>query len=304
MAVSVQHVTKIFGSQRAVDEVSFTLQPGEIVGFLGPNGAGKSTTMKILTGYWSPSSGEASVNGVSVSAEPGQVKRLIGYLPEHNPLYLDLYVREYLALSGSFHGLRGRSLHLRIDEMINRCGLEREQNKKIESLSKGYRQRVGLAQALLHDPPVLILDEPTSGLDPNQILEIRKLIQDVSVNKTVLFSSHILQEVQALCERVLVINRGKLVADGNWRQLISQHASAPTVVVEFQQSVNLDISVPGIHSIEAITPSSFRIVPKAGVDLRADLFRWATDHQLTIVGLRVVENNLEDLFQQLTRAAL
>jgi len=291
MAVSVQHVTKIFGSQRAVDEVSFTLQPGEIVGFLGPNGAGKSTTMKILTGYWSPSSGEARVNGVSVSAEPGQVKQLIGYLPEHNPLYLDLYVREYLALSASFHGLRGQSLHLRIDEMINR-------------LSKGYRQRVGLAQALLHDPPVLILDEPTSGLDPNQILEIRKLIQDVSVNKTVLFSSHILQEVQALCERVLVINRGKLVADGNWRQLISQHASAPTVVVEFQQSVNLDISVPGIHSIEAITPSSFRIVPKAGVDLRADLFRWATDHQLTIVGLRVEENNLEDLFQQLTRAAL
>ncbi|MFN5170335.1 MAG: gliding motility-associated ABC transporter ATP-binding subunit GldA [Cyclobacteriaceae bacterium] len=303
MAVSVQHVTKIFGTQRAVDQVSFTLQPGEIVGFLGPNGAGKSTTMKILTGYWSPSSGEAWVNGLSVSRDPRKVKQLIGYLPEHNPLYLDLYVREYLALSGSFHGLRGRNLQSRVDDMIGRCGLEREQSKKIESLSKGYRQRVGLAQALLHDPQVLILDEPTSGLDPNQILEIRRLIKEVSVNKTVLFSSHILQEVQALCERVLVINQGKLVADGNWRQLISEHAPAQTVVVDFQQPVKISISLPGIDRVEELTPTSFRIVPLAGVDLRADLFRWAADHQFTIVGLRMEENNLENLFQQLTHAA-
>ena len=219
MSIQVTNLTKVYGSQRAVDGISFTLRPGEIVGFLGPNGAGKSTTMKILTGYLKPSEGTARVADFDVKEQPMQSRRSIGYLPEHNPLYLDMYVREFLLFSGKMYQLSGDSLKARVSEMIAMCGLETEKHKKIGQLSKGYRQRVGLAQSFLHDPAVLILDEPTTGLDPNQILEIRELIRTAGKNKTVLFSTHIMQEVEALCDRVIIINKGKVVSDSSLETL-------------------------------------------------------------------------------------
>lgn len=213
MSIEVQNLTKIYGAQRAVDGISFSLKPGEIVGFLGPNGAGKSTTMKILTGYLHPSSGTAKVADYDLSSQSMAARRCVGYLPEHNPLYTDMYVKEFLLFSGKLYGMSGKTLTSRVEEMIALCGLEVERKKKIGQLSKGYRQRVGLAQSFLHDPAVLILDEPTTGLDPNQILEIRELIKTAGQNKTVLFSTHIMQEVEALCDRVIIINRGKVVSD-------------------------------------------------------------------------------------------
>jgi ABC-2 type transport system ATP-binding protein len=213
MSIEVNNLTKTYGSQRAIDGISFSLKPGEIVGFLGPNGAGKSTTMKILTGYLHASSGIAKVADFDVSSQGMPARRAVGYLPEHNPLYTDMYVREFLLFSGKLYGMRGTNLKSRVDEMVALCGLEAEKKKKIGQLSKGYRQRVGLAQSFLHDPSVLILDEPTTGLDPNQILEIRELIRKAGHNKTVLFSTHILQEVEALCDRVIIINKGKVVSD-------------------------------------------------------------------------------------------
>lgn len=213
MSIEVQNLTKIYGAQRAVDGISFSLKPGEIVGFLGPNGAGKSTTMKILTGYLHPSSGTAKVADYDLSSQSMAARRCVGYLPEHNPLYTDMYVKEFLLFSGKLYGMSGKTLTSRVEEMIALCGLEVERKKKIGQLSKGYRQRVGLAQSFLHDPAVLILDEPTTGLDPNQIFEIRELIKTAGHNKTVLFSTHIMQEVEALCDRVIIINRGKVVSD-------------------------------------------------------------------------------------------
>jgi ABC-2 type transport system ATP-binding protein len=213
VSIAVSGLTKQYGTQLAVNNVSFTIQPGEIVGFLGPNGAGKSTTMKILTGYLKPSSGDISVGGFSLLSDPMRAKQTLGYLPEHNPLYLDMYVKEFLSLVGKLYGMSGKQLVDRRQEIITLCGLEQEQSKKIGLLSKGYRQRVGLAQALIHNPSTLILDEPTTGLDPNQILEIRSLIKNISQDKTVLFSSHIMQEVEALCDRVIVIRKGQIVAD-------------------------------------------------------------------------------------------
>ena len=219
MSIQVTNLIKVYGSQRAVDGISFTLRPGEIVGFLGPNGAGKSTTMKILTGYLKPSAGTARVADFDVTEQPMQSRRSIGYLPEHNPLYMDMYVREFLSFSGKLYGMSGDVLKSRVNEMVSLCGLEVEKHKKIGQLSKGYRQRVGLAQSFLHDPSVLILDEPTTGLDPNQILEIRELIRMAGKNKTVLFSTHIMQEVEALCDRVIIINKGKVVNDSSLEKL-------------------------------------------------------------------------------------
>lgn len=219
MSIKIQNLSKIYGSQKAVDNISFEINKGEIVGFLGPNGAGKSTTMKILTGYIPATEGIAEVNGFDVKTNPMQVKQTIGYLPEHNPLYLDMYVREFLEFVGSMYGISGKNLKNRIDEVIELVGLNIEKHKKIGQLSKGYRQRVGIAQALIHDPEVLILDEPTTGLDPNQLVEIRNLIKQIGQNKTVVFSTHIMQEVEAICDRVVIINRGKIVADGNLNEL-------------------------------------------------------------------------------------
>jgi ABC-2 type transport system ATP-binding protein len=215
MSIQVTNLSKIYGTQRAIDGISFNLKPGEIVGFLGPNGAGKSTTMKILTGYLKPTSGTALVSDFDVITQPMPARRAIGYLPEHNPLYLDMYVKEFLLFSGKLYGMGGDILKTRVDEMVLMCGLEAEKHKKIGQLSKGYRQRVGLAQSFLHNPEVLILDEPTTGLDPNQILEIRELIRTAGRNKTVLFSTHIMQEVEALCDRVIIINKGKVVSDSS-----------------------------------------------------------------------------------------
>ena len=213
MSILIQNLSKVYGLQKAVDDISFSLQRGEIVGFLGPNGAGKSTTMKIITGYLSPTSGSVNVNGFDGQKNPMELRRSIGYLPEHNPLYLEMYVKEFLEFIGKLYGLKSQQLSRRVAEMIELCGLEVEARKKIGQLSKGYRQRVGLAQALIHNPPVLILDEPTTGLDPNQIIEIRNLIKRVGQDKTVLFSSHIMQEIEAVCDRAIIINRGQIVAD-------------------------------------------------------------------------------------------
>lgn len=219
MSIKIQNLSKTYGPQRAVDNISFEVSKGEIVGFLGPNGAGKSTTMKILTGYLPATDGSAEVNGFDVKTSPLQVKSSIGYLPEHNPLYLDMYVREFLEFVGSLYGLKGKTLQIKVAETIEMVGLGLEKHKKIGQLSKGYRQRVGLAQALIHNPDVLILDEPTTGLDPNQLVEIRDLIKSVGKDKTVIFSTHIMQEVEAICDRVVIINRGKIVANGTLAEL-------------------------------------------------------------------------------------
>ncbi|MCA0365579.1 MAG: ATP-binding cassette domain-containing protein [Bacteroidetes bacterium] len=225
MSISVNQLTKIYGSQIAVNNVSFTVNKGEIVGFLGPNGAGKSTTMKILTGYIQGNGGSAYLDEEEIRIDNVNTKKKIGYLPEHNPLYPEMYIKEYLQFVGSLYGMKKQILADRIDEIIEKVGLSPEKNKKIEQLSKGYRQRVGLAQALIHDPEVLILDEPTTGLDPNQLVEIRNLIREVGKNKTIILSTHIMQEVEAICDRVIIINKGSIVADDKLEKLTGEQGS-------------------------------------------------------------------------------
>ncbi|MCK5741304.1 MAG: ATP-binding cassette domain-containing protein, partial [Chlorobi bacterium] len=239
MTVSVNNITKYYGSAAAVKDVSFEVNTGEVVGFLGPNGAGKTTTMKIITCFMPPTSGIVTVNGYSIFDNPREVRSKIGYLPESNPLYPDMSVVEFLDYSGRMQGMKSNSLVARIDEMIDMTGLGNMRHKDIFELSKGYKQRVGLAQAMLHDPEVLILDEPTSGLDPNQIIEIRKLIRKMGENKTVILSTHILTEVQAVCDRVLIINKGEIVADGNIDQLRDDFAGAETVNLEIKANTNI-----------------------------------------------------------------
>lgn len=302
MSLHIQHLTKIYGAQRAVNNISLQVGEGEIVGFLGPNGAGKSTTMKIATGYVPPTEGQVLVAGFDVVTQPIEVKRVTGYLPEHNPLYLDLFVHEYLRFIGSLYGIRGTQLKNRVAEMIDLCGLTLEQNKKIEALSKGYRQRVGLAQALIHDPDVLILDEPTSGLDPNQLLEIRKLIKEISRNKTVIFSTHIMQEVSALCDRVIVINKGEIVSDSSLANLLSLQNNEAVIIVQFDGYDNdAELkSIPGVEKVVRVEKSTFRIFSKAGVDLRPEIFRFAANKKLSLLGLKQEEGSLENIFRQLT----
>ena len=302
MSITIEHLTKKFGEQRAVDDISFKIQPGEIVGFLGPNGAGKSTTMKILTGYLPPSSGVVSVGGHVVMEEPLKVKRKIGYLPEHNPLYLDMYVHEYLRFVGKLHNLGGAALKTRVGEIISLCGLNKEQNKKIETLSKGYRQRVGLAQALIHEPEVLILDEPTTGLDPNQIVEIRQLIKNVSKNKTVIFSSHIMQEVQQLCDRVIVINNGKIVADEIMEELKQRSGTEKVIIAEFEQEVSI-FELEKLAGVNRVLEENknYRLYTDPKVDVRSAIFKMAAEKNLSLVGLRQEETSMEQIFQELTR---
>lgn len=302
MSLQINHLTKIYGRQKAVDDISFEIGTGEIVGFLGPNGAGKSTTMKIATTYIPPTTGSVRVCDRDVMEHPMEVKKVIGYLPEHNPLYTDMYVHEYLGFIGGLYNLRGSVLKERINEVVARCGLTQEQNKKIDMLSKGYRQRVGLAQALIHDPKVLILDEPTSGLDPNQLVEIRKLIKDISSNKTVIFSTHIMQEVQALCDRVIVINHGKIVADDSLKNLMSGRDSAKVIIVEFEGSVLPEElrSLHGVASIEIVSETKFRIEAKGMIDIRPEIFRFASEKNMSLVSLQLEENSLENIFRSLT----
>ncbi len=304
MSLEVVGLTKLYGAQKAIDNVSFSLREGEIAGFLGPNGAGKSTTLKIATGYVSPTRGQVRVHGMDAVTQRQHVKQIIGYLPEHNPLYTDMYVHEYLQFSGRLYGMTSSALRQRMGHMIELCGLQREQNKKIESLSKGYRQRVGLAQALLHDPRVLILDEPTTGLDPNQILEIRKLIKEVSQHKTVIFSSHIMQEVQALCDRVIVINRGKIVADDVLDRILQRGQSVQTLRVEWGSAVAMtDLeSLDGVASVSENTPGTYVLVSRPGCDARQPIMQFTQARGLTLLGLRQEETSLEDVFKQLTQA--
>ncbi|SOD93584.1 gliding motility-associated ABC transporter ATP-binding subunit GldA [Spirosoma fluviale] len=305
MSIQVRNLTKEYNQQKAVNQISLNVQPGEIVGFLGPNGAGKSTTMKIATGYLPPTAGTVEVNGFDVLTHPMEVRRSVGYLPEHNPLYLDLYVKEYLRFAGSLHGIRGTELTRRITDMIDLVGLGREQHKRISQLSKGYRQRVGLAQALLHNPPVLILDEPTTGLDPNQLAEIRQVIRDAGRDKTVLFSTHIMQEVEAICDRVVIINRGQIVTDQPLSQLRRASVGEGIVVVaEFERElddINILASVPGVERVEPLSNGQYRITASSGTDLRGAIFRLAADQNLTLVGLRQQENSLEGIFKELTK---
>lgn len=302
MSLVVQNLTKEYATQKAVNNISFEVNKGEILGFLGPNGAGKSTTLKIATSFLPPTEGRVLVGGFDVVTHPMSVKRITGYLPEHNPLYLDLYVHEYLTFVGKLYGLKGAKLRNRVAEMIGLCGLTREQNKKIENLSKGYRQRIGLAQALIHDPSVLILDEPTSGLDPNQLLEIRKLVKDISVDKTVIFSTHIMQEVQALCERVVVINRGEIVANDRLSNLLSQNRVSSSLVVEFEAPIEVAQleKLTGVSGIVPLTNNRYRIQVDSGVDMRPEIFRFAADHNLSLIGLKQEENSLENIFRELT----
>ena len=297
MSVKVAGLIKIYGQQHAVDDISFIAQPGEILGFLGPNGAGKSTTMKVATGFIPPSEGSVEVCGIDVMSQPVEARRKIGYLPENNPLYLDMYVHEYLLFMASAHGLKGAKAKARVKEMVALCGLTKEQNKKIGMLSKGYRQRVGLAQALLHDPEVLILDEPTTGLDPNQLVEIRKLIKEISKNKTVIFSTHIMQEVKALCDRVVIINQGKIVADDTLQNLMGNRV---VLKVEFESAVDVK-KLSALGKVEEKGANQFSVSSEAGKDLRSVLFKMAKEEDWVILSMSQETQELEEIFHQLTQ---
>ena len=305
MSIEVRHLSKYYGEQPALNRISFSVGQGELVGFLGPNGAGKSTTMKIIAGLMEGSEGEVEVLGRNGTTDSIWVRQQIGYLPEHNPLYTDLYVHEYLEYAGRLYGMRGHLLKRRIFEMIDRCGLTQEQNKKIEALSRGYRQRVGLAQALLHDPAVLILDEPTSGLDPNQLAEIRQLIKAVSAEKTVLFSTHIMQEVEAICDRVIIIHAGKIVADDQLSHLKSmQSMNRLSAVFSSGVSVLHFNNIPGIDTVQVEEGSEFLATRLtlfySGEDPRPAIFQLAAAQQLPLVSLSSGARSLEDIFRELT----
>ena len=300
MSISVLSLTKIYGEQKAVDNISFELKKGEIVGFLGPNGAGKSTTMKMITGYLPPTSGAAMVCGFDVQQAPMDVRKRVGYLPEANPLYYDMYVREYLGFSANIHKLTNASA--RIEEMIALTGLGKESHKKIGALSKGYKQRVGLAQAMLHDPEVLILDEPTSGLDPNQIIEIRDLIKRIGQQKTVVLSTHIMQEVQAMCSRVIIINNGKLVANDTIDKL--QHTQQEdALIVTFETPVNETLikQLKNLQRYEATGPVQWRLITNKPEELRKEVMQWALNNDLSINSLQADKQSLEDIFRVLTK---
>ncbi|WP_088340776.1 gliding motility-associated ABC transporter ATP-binding subunit GldA [Robiginitalea sediminis] len=296
MSISVSNISKQFGDQKALDQVSFSVGKGEVVGFLGPNGAGKSTLMKILTTYYRADSGTAAVNGFDVVEAPREVQRSLGYLPEHNPLYLDLYVKEYLRFCARVFGL-GRE---RISEVIAQTGLQPEAHKKIGQLSKGYRQRVGLAAALLHDPEVLILDEPTTGLDPNQLVEIRKLIREIAQDKTILLSTHIMKEVEAVCDRVLIINQGRLVADKSMEAL--REGETQVIEVEFDYRVEepLLLRLPHVTHVKNTGGFVYELQFDTTKDMRPMVFDFAHDNQLKTLQLTRKTQNLEQLFSQLT----
>ncbi len=300
MSVTVEQLTKIYGTQKAVDQINFTAQQGEVLGFLGPNGAGKTTTMKIITCFIPPTEGKVTVNGFDTATQPIEVRRHIGYLPEHNPLYKDMYVREYLEFVAGLHKINRKKQ--RVAEMIEVTGLEREQRKLIGALSKGYRQRVGLAQAMLHDPKVLILDEPTSGLDPNQLIEIRQLIKTLGQEKTVIFSSHIMQEVQALCDRVVIINRGKLVANDSIEVLKTRVQGENLVRVEFLEKASAKqlSTIPKVKAVRQNEQGQWLLSTALENDIRPAIFHYAVDQKLTIIEMEQEVSSVEDVFQLLT----
>ena len=301
MSIEVNKLTKIYGDQKAVDNISFKVQKGEIVGFLGPNGAGKSTTMKMITGYLEPDDGEAIVSGIPVSTSPLETKRRIGYLPEANALYYDMYVREYLKFIAEIHHVK--DARNRIEEMIKLTGLTVESNKKTGQLSKGYKQRVGLAAALIHDPEVLILDEPTSGLDPNQIMEIREVIRMQGKNKTVLFSSHILQEVEAICDRVIIINKGKIVADDQLRNLQQLNQNKHIVIVRFGEAVDQYLleNIRDVESIQNPEPGLYKLSTQNPDTVKKQLLELSLKHGFNIISLQSESQRLEEVFRSLTQ---
>lgn len=301
VSVKVSELVKTYESQRAVDGISFEAHKGEVLGFLGPNGAGKTTTMKIITGYLPPTGGRVDVCGFDVTTDTMAARARIGYLPEHNPLYKEMYVREYLTFTAGLHKVA--KVSARVDEMVERTGLVSHRHKQIGELSKGYRQRVGLAQAMLHNPEVLILDEPTSGLDPNQIVEIRQLIKDLGKEKTVILSTHILGEVEAVCDRAIIINKGRLVADAPIQRLKEQFAGQSIVTVEFAEKTGLQqlSGIRHVKSVESAGDRRWKLSSDASHDIRADVFAFAVSNQLTLLELHKEVFSVEDVFQQLTR---
>ena len=303
MNLLINKITKLFGRQKALDQMSFSVSPGELLGFLGPNGAGKSTLMKIITGYLPATSGEVWFNNQKITSDNTGLRMQIGYLPEHNPLYTDLYVKESLEITAGFYRLKNTKQ--RVDQMVELTGLGDEQHKKIGSLSKGYRQRVGLAQALIHDPQMLILDEPTSGLDPNQLEDVRRLIRSISREKTVILSSHIMQEVEAICSRVVIINKGKLVADGSISQIKSGLlAQNQQIIAAFDQPVQAEqlLAIKGVTSAR-FEGEVWELESNQHSDIRPAIFRFAVDNGLTLLTLIQKQQNLEGIFHQLTRGS-
>ena len=303
MSIQVKNITKIYGKQKALDNVSFEVKTGEIVGFIGPNGAGKSTMMKIITGFLPQTSGEVQINGMDNLEHSIEIKKNIGYLPEHNPLYHEMYVKEYLRSVAGIYKL-GKNTNNRIEEIIELTGLGIEQKKKIGALSKGYKQRVGLAQALIHNPDVLILDEPTSGLDPNQIIEIRNFIAEFGKKKTIILSTHIMQEVEAICDRVIIINKGVIVADESASSLQSGDKNLfQTVQLELDKNIkSKDLeSINSVVKAVKIQDNHYLVKGVKRKDIRADIFKYAVDNNLTVLSMQKKEKNLEEVFQELTK---
>ena len=309
MSVSVSNLTKKYQTQRAVDNISFEVKTGEVLGFLGPNGAGKTTTMKIITGYMAPSDGDVRINGISVLEEPQKIKPLIGYLPESNPLYQEMQVLEYLEFIGELQNLSKSRIKDRIAEMVKVCGLNVEKHKKIGELSKGYKQRVGLAQALIHDPEILILDEPTTGLDPNQIVEIRNLIREIGREKTVILSTHILPEVEATCDRILIINDGKIVADGTSESLRKRAQGQEVLKVGIDEAANKDQVISELLKLETVglvdpikdNNFMFMINSKDESSSKKSIFEMCVKNNWVLSELTPIETKLEDIFRELTK---
>jgi ABC-2 type transport system ATP-binding protein len=301
MSITVENVSKVYGEQKALDTISFTIGSGEIVGFLGPNGAGKSTTMKILTCYIPQTSGSAEVCGINTMDNPIEFKKKIGYLPESNPLYFDMHVKEFLHFMADIHKLKNKKE--KVAQMIEAVGLTKEQKKKIGSLSKGYKQRVGLAQAMIHDPEVLILDEPTSGLDPNQLVEIRNLIKNFGKEKTVLLSTHIMQEVEAICDRIIIIKNGVIVADNKTSEISQNLKKQEFISVEFNEEVSIEnlASISGVVNVKVIANSNYLIEYTGTSDIRVAISKFAQNEDLLILEMQREKEKLEEIFKQLTK---
>ena len=308
MNITVENLTKQYGPQKAVDSISFSVKTGEILGFLGPNGAGKTTTMKILTCFMAPTEGDVKVGDYSIHDHPEEIKNKIGYLPENNPLYLDMPVLEYLSYTANLQGVSKENIENKIIEMVHVCGLNEEKHKKIGELSKGYRQRVGLAQAMIHNPEILIFDEPTSGLDPNQIIEIRNLIKRVGRQKTVILSTHILPEVEAICDRILIINKGKIVADGTPETLRKQAQGEEMLRVKIEDETNKDLLYDNLRAIDTIAMidpvadvnNTYMIQSKSGQSSRREIFQLCVQKNWTLTEMTPIETKLEDIFRELT----
>jgi ABC-2 type transport system ATP-binding protein len=300
MSIEIKNVTKEYGLQKALNEVSFTVNKGEILGFLGPNGAGKSTLMKIITCYIPPTSGTVIVDGYDVREDSLEIRKKVGYLPEHNPLYLDMYVKEYLSFIAGIHKLSKKKE--KVANVVELVGLELEQNKRIGELSKGYKQRVGLAQALIHDPNVLILDEPTSGLDPNQLADIREVIKKIGKEKTVMFSSHIMQEVEAICDRIVIINRGILLVDQDASQIMKTSSDRQIVKVEFDQQVSKSElkQIAGVNKVNQLEGNEWEITSLQPEDLRASISKFAGTKGILVLSLQKETQKLENIFKELT----